>query len=260
MRRNFKGELVQLSEGDKKQLRALGFVFTGEEEVDEARRLQRRGSEPTPGKVVRSEGYVPSLQEQRPKKQGEKKGDSRAIGKPEGKKPVQRYPAIIIKGFKTEPGLADFAEIMRQLGVSDIKARMMQVKQQEKSYMLRVLLHEDDHVGQILKNKRLMRGTRYWIDRDLYARDWEEIVQEGKGKPGRRQQDRKEVEQAEDKRLEQLRRAPKTELFKAIHEGIEADARRQRRKSGNGQRGPRGWRQGEKRGSPQRSNWKTVSI
>ena len=45
--------------------------------------------------------------------------------------------------------------------------------------------------------------------------------------------------------MEQLRRA-QDGVVQGIYDGIEAEAQRQRRGLGNGQRGGRGWKQGEK--------------
>ena len=265
MRRSFDGKLLRLTEEDRKQLRALGFVFTDEVEGKERPRLQRRGSEPaTPGKMGK-EVMAPLPQKHR---QGEQKGDPLAVGKQEEKKPVrrQRYPAVIIKGFAEQPGAADFTKIMQQLGVPDIKARMMQAKQQGRSFMLRVLLCDDDQVEQVLRNKKVMRGSGLWIDRDRYARDWERVLKEeseakvGKVEKAGRRQNGWKVAQEEEKRLNQLRKAPRTEHFQGIHNGIQGEAREQRRKSGNGQRGPWGRNRREQRDSPRKvpNRWITV--
>ena len=59
----------------------------------------------------------------------------------------------------------------------------------------------EEHLRQIIKNKRLLRGTRYWIDRDGYPKDWEKVLkEESEGKERRRQQERKEAAQRREEK------------------------------------------------------------
>ena len=284
MKKNDKGELVSLSEQDKRQLAALGFVL-----MEEVKTRRRRKSEPS-GPVRRLAPMFASPEAKEEKKevklqrqqvegenearpqgqQGEGKSHQQRANRGQGAvaqvgetQEKQRYPAIVVRGFSSQPDATEFTQIMQKLGVPGIRALKIQVKQQGRSYMMRVLLHEEEHLRQIIKNKRILRGTRYWIDRDGYPKDWEKVLkEESEGKERRRQQERKEAVQRREreKRMEQLRRAPKTEMFKGIYDGIEADAQKQRRGLGNGQRGARGWRQGERRDRAKESNWRTIAL
>ena len=131
----------------------------------------------------------------------------------------EEYPAIVIKGIRTQPVSSTFEEIMARIGLRGVKTRLQQVMRFGRSFILKALMWSQADVERVMRNRHMLRSNDLFIDQDRLPFQWREAVKQMEERELQEQAAKKAGEE-ENRRMQALRSAPRTEHFQAIHEAI----------------------------------------